>query len=68
MFKLINRAFIVSLSFITSLASMHDQTWPDQAWPDIFFIDLNPVELKYYPFIINLDKCITRCDSVDDLI
>ena len=25
-------------------------------------IDLNPVELKYYPFIISLEKCSRRCN------
>ena len=24
-------------------------------------IDLNPVELKYYPFLISLDKCNRSC-------
>ena len=32
-----------------------------------FLIDLNPVELKYYPFMINLDKCTGCCSSLDDL-
>ena len=27
-------------------------------------IDLNPVELKYYPFMISLDKC-TGCCNVE---
>ena len=25
-------------------------------------IDLNPVELKYYPFMISLDKCPGSCN------
>ena len=32
-----------------------------------FLIDLNPIELKYHPFMINLDKCSGSCNSVDDL-
>ena len=32
-----------------------------------FLIDLNPVELKYYPFMITLDKCNGSCNAVDDL-
>ena len=32
-----------------------------------FFIDLNPVELKYYPFMVSLDKCSGSCYSVDKL-
>ena len=27
------------------------------------FIDLNPVELIYYPFIISLDKCTGTCNE-----
>ena len=30
-------------------------------------IDLNPVELNYYPFMISLDKCNGSCNAVDDL-
>ena len=30
-------------------------------------IDLIPVELKYYPFMITLDKCIWSCNSINDL-
>ena len=30
-------------------------------------IHLNPVELNYYPFIINLDKYNRNCIAVDDL-
>ena len=25
-------------------------------------IDLNPIELKYYPFMISLDKCTGSCN------
>ena len=25
-------------------------------------IDMNPVELKYYPFRISLNKCIANCN------
>ena len=30
-------------------------------------INLNPVELNYYPFMISLDKSSGGCNSVDDL-
>ena len=30
-------------------------------------IDLNPVKLNYYPFLISLDKCNGRCYAVDHL-
>ena len=26
------------------------------------FIDLNPVELKYYSFMVSLDKCVWSCN------
>ena len=31
------------------------------------FIDLNPIELNYYTFMISLDKCNRSCNAVDDL-
>ena len=33
----------------------------------LFLIDLNPVDLKYYPFMISLHKCGGSCNSVNDL-
>ena len=30
-------------------------------------IDLNPFELKYYPFTVILDKCIGSCNPGNDL-
>ena len=30
-------------------------------------IDLNPIELKYYPFMISLQKYKETCHTVDDL-
>ena len=32
-----------------------------------FSIDLNPVKIKYYPFMISLKKCNGICNAVDDL-
>ena len=31
-------------------------------------VDLNPVELKYYPFMISLDKCIGSCNALSPKI
>ena len=31
-------------------------------------IDLNPVELKYYPFMISLDKCTGSCNILSPKI
>ena len=30
-------------------------------------IDLNPVELNYYPFTVSLDKCSGSCNAAGDL-
>ena len=30
-------------------------------------IDLNAIELNYFPFMISLDKCQGSCNAVDDL-
>ena len=65
MFSVIKQVFIVLLSFNCSLAriakvseetkcvSSNDD--PCMIRPTL--IDLNPVELKYYPFMISLGKC-----------
>ena len=65
MFSLIEQVFIVFLSFSESLA----RDWrkclflsyePCMVRPT--FIDMNPVELKYYPFVIGLNKCTGSCN------
>ena len=57
--------FIVLLSFSESLARdktkclfLNDE--PCMIRPT--FIDLNHVKLKYYPFMISLDKCTGSCN------
>ena len=30
-------------------------------------IDLNPIEIHYYSFMISLHKCNESCNAVDDL-
>ena len=56
MLSLIKQVFIVLFSFSESLAtkclSLNDE--PCMLKPTL--IDLNPVELKYYPFMISLDR------------
>ena len=56
MFSLIKQVFIVLLNFNGSLAAkcLSFNVEPCMVRPTL--IDLNPVELKYYPFMINLDK------------
>ena len=57
MFNLIKQVFIILLifseSFTTKYVSLNDE--PCIVRPTL--IDLNAVELKSYPFMINLDKC-----------
>ena len=42
--------------------------WPRMTWPTL--IDLNPTKynqgLRYYPFIVNLDRCNGSCNFLDD--
>ena len=64
MFRLIKQVFITLLSFSGSLAikcvSLNNE--PCMIRP--ILIDLNPVELNYYPFMISLDKCNASCNDV----
>ena len=59
--SLIKQVLIVLLSFSGSLAtkyvSLNDGPYTFR--PTL--IDLNPVQLKYYSFMISLDKCIGSC-------
>ena len=64
MFSLIKQVFIVLLYFSESFArertkcfSLNDK--PCMVRPTV--IDLNPIELKYYPFLISLGKCDESC-------
>ena len=71
MYSLIKQVFIVLLYFSESLArdrtkclSLNDE--PCMIRPTV--IDLNPVELKYYPFITSLDKCNENCNVLSPKI
>ena len=76
MFSLIKQVFIVLLSFSSSLArvaKISDRTKcvplndePYMVIPTL--IDLNPVELKYYPFMVSLDKCSGSCNILSPKI
>ena len=61
-FSLIKQVFMVLLIFSSSLSttcvSLNDE--PRMARPTL--IDLNPVELKYCPFMVSLDKCNGSCN------
>ena len=70
MFSFIKQVFVVLLSFSSSLAHvakvsdqmkcvfLNDET----CMVTTTLVDLNSVELKYYPFLISLDKCNGGCN------
>ena len=76
MFSLIKQVFIVLFSFSNSLAciarisdrttymSLNDE--PYMARPTL--IDLNPMKIKYDPFMISLDKCNGGCNAFSSKI
>ena len=68
MFRPIKQVFILLLSFSGSLAtkcvSLNDE--PCMVRPTL--IDLNPVELKYYPFMISLDERNGSCNVLSPKI
>ena len=74
MFSLIKQVFVVLLSFSESLArvakvetkclSLNDEPCMVRST----LLDLNPVELKYYPFLISLDKCSGSCNVLSPKI
>ena len=59
--------FIVLLSFSRSLAikSVSLKNKPCITRPTL--VDLNPVELNYFPLMISLDKSNENCNAADDL-
>ena len=67
MFIIIKQAFIALLSFSSSLACVANvqtkfislNNEPCMVRPTL--LDLNPVELKYYLFLISLDKYTGSC-------
>ena len=64
MFWIVKKVFIALLSFSRSLAtkcvSLSNKSW--MARPAL--IDLNPIELNYYLFMISLDKCNGSCNAI----
>ena len=62
MFSHIKGVFIVLLSFSGSLATKCLFLIDQPCMVRLILNDLNPVEIKYYPFVISLDKCTGRCN------
>ena len=69
MFCLIKKVFIAIFSFSRSLPqNFVSFVYLTEQWlTTSTLIDLNPVELNYYPFMFSLDKCNGICNDVDDL-
>ena len=67
MFSLIKQVFIVLLRFSSSLATKCLSLNEPQCMVRATLIDLNPVHLKYYPFMVSLDKYSGICNSGNDL-
>ena len=67
MFILFKQVFITLLKFSKFLATkcVSFDNKPCMIRP--LLIGLNPVELKYYPFVTSSDKCSGSCNSVDNL-
>ena len=67
MFWFSNQAFITLLFFSRSLATKCMSLNYGSCMTRPSLIDLNPLELKHYLFMISPDKCIGSCNAVDDL-
>ena len=68
MFSLIKQVFNLLLNLSESLATkcLFFSNEPCMVRPTL--IDLNPVELKYYPFMISLNKCTGSCNVLSPKI
>ena len=67
MLWLINQVLIAILSFCGSLATKCMSLNNKLCMVKTTLIDLNPIELSCYLFVISVDKCSGSCISVDDL-
>ena len=67
MLSLIKQVFIVLLGFSSSLATKCLSLNDELCMTRPFLIDLNPAELKYYLFMVSLDKCSGSYNSLNDL-
>ena len=67
MFWLIKQAFMALLSFSESLATKCVSLDNEPCMTKSTLVDLNHIELDYYSFIMNLDKCNGSCHVADNL-
>ena len=68
MFSFIKQMFIVLLSFSESLVTKCLFLNDELCMVRPTLIDMNPVELKYYPFMISLNKCTGSCSVLSPKI
>ena len=68
MFSLIKQNFIVLLNFSESLVTKCLFLNDELCLVRPTLIDLNPVEVKYYPFMIRLDKFTGICNIISPKI
>ena len=67
MFWLIKQGFMALLSFSESLATKCVSLDNEPCMTKSTLVDLNHIELDYYSFIMNLDKCNGSCHVADNL-
>ena len=67
MFRLTKQVFIALPSFSGSWATKSVYLSNESCMTRPTLIDLNPIELNDYPFMINLDKCNWGCNANEDL-
>ena len=67
MLRLVRQVFLVSLSLSRSLATKCVSLNKEPCMIRPTLIDLNPIELIYYPFMISLDKCNGSYNVADGL-
>ena len=68
MFSLIKQLFIVLQSFSSSLATKYVSLNDEPCMIRLTLIDLNPIDLEYYLFMISLDKCSGSCNVLSPKI
>ena len=66
-FGLLSQLTIALLSFSKYLTTKCISLNIGLCMTSLTFVDLDPVELDYYPFIVSLDKCNGSCSAVDNL-
>ena len=67
MLRLIKQVFIALLSFSVSLATEDVYVIDEPYMTGSTLIDLSPVEINYYLFMIGLDKYNVGCNTVHNL-